>query len=244
MEKRRSILLEQGRRVVKKTGMRHVALIVDGNRRWARARRKPWIAGHRKALEVILERVEDGLGMGIEVMTFWLFSTENWRRQAKQVDALFRLGMEYEQRLHEEMNRLNVRFRHLGRRDRLPGFLCRLLADLESETLDNDAATVVAALDYGGRDDVLRAVNRAVVERASVVTEEYFSSLVDAADLPNPDLVIRTSGEIRTSGFMIWQAAYSEWSFPQKFFPDFNTEDFVSEVCQFGVRRRRFGGGK
>jgi undecaprenyl diphosphate synthase len=244
MQKNRSELIEQGRRVVAETKMRHVALIVDGNRRWARARRKTWIEGHRKALEVVLGRVEDGIEMGLEVMTFWLFSTENWRRDANHVNALFRLGKEYDQRLHEELRRLNVRFRHIGRKDRIPDFLSRLLTNLESETQTNDAATVVAALDYGGRDDVLRAVNKAIAEKVPAVTEEYLSSQLDAADLPNPDLVIRTSGEIRTSGFMIWQTVYSEWSFPKVFFPDLDTECFVSEVCEFGTRNRRFGGGR
>ncbi|MBI4057712.1 di-trans,poly-cis-decaprenylcistransferase [Candidatus Microgenomates bacterium] len=236
-------LLDEGREIVRRTKLQHVAFIVDGNRRWAQKEGLPVLAGHRRALEVVMERVEDGVAMGIPVMSFWLFSTENWRRSREQIEGIFGLGREMKDRVRETLTRLQVRFETIGRSDRLPEDLVGIISELKEETRDNTTMTVVAAIDYGGRDEIMRATNKAIDGGSQLGREEEYNRLLDTAGFPDPDFVIRTSGERRTSGFMPWQTAYSEWYFPQTFFTGFGQEELVIALRDFSQRQRRFGGG-
>lgn len=236
-------LLSIGREIVERKNLQHVAFIVDGNRRWAEQQGLHVLEGHRRALEVVLERVEDGVAMGILVMSFWLFSTENWRRPREQIEGMFGLGREIKDRAQETLMRLEVRFETIGRIDRLPDDLKNIINELKGETKNNTAMTVVAAIDYGGRDEIIRATNKAIKKGSPVESEEIYSALLDTTGIPDPDFVIRASGERRTSGFMPWQTVYSEWYFPQTFFPGFGQEEFVVALGDFAERQRRFGGG-
>lgn len=238
-------LLAEARNIVhdSKRPIRHIAFVVDGNRRWARQHRhaNP-IAGHRRALEVVLERVEDGAAIELPTMSFWLFSSENWRREAEQVNGLFNLGRDAFDRVRQSLLRLNARFRHIGRKDRIPRDLGDAIAALERETSVCTGILTIAAIDYGGRDEIVRAANRALKAGVREFTEDTLTQYLDTAGVDDPDLVIRTSGELRTSGYMVWQAAYSEWLFPKAFFPDLGREEFVSALREYAARERRFGG--
>lgn len=233
--------ISEGRSIVRRKHLRHVGFIVDGNRRWAAGHNVPWIEGHRRALEVILDRLVDGIDIGLSVMSFWLFSTENWRR-GQQVNTMFDLGREIEMRLRAELSRLRLRFKQVGRRDRIPDGLRCLLAELEQETEGFDGPIVIAAIDYGGRDEVIRAANAAIAAGVKKLTPDILASFLDTADLPEPDLIIRTSGEVRTSGYMVWQAAHSEWVFRNTHFPAFDRDEFLAALKEFDGRERRFGG--
>jgi undecaprenyl diphosphate synthase len=235
-------LLSEARAIVQEHQIKHVGFIVDGNRRWAKERGLSGVAGHRRALEVLLERVKDGVTAGVPVMSFWLFSTENWRRPPDQVRALFDLGREARERLENELAVLGARFQHIGRQDRLPADLLEIIGGIERRTADNKNIQVLAALDYGGRDEIIRAFNRLLSAGRQQVTLDEFPSFLDTAGLPDPDLVIRTSGETRTSGYMTWQAAYSEWVFAEPYFPAFDLAEFVGALRDYANRQRRFGG--
>lgn len=235
-------LLSVGREIVEQKNIQHIAFIVDGNRRWAEQQGLHVLEGHRRALEVVVERIEDGVAMGIPVMSFWLFSTENWRRSSEQVEGIFELGREMKARVQEMLMRLEVRFETIGRTDRLPDDLKSVINELKGETRNNTAMTVVAAIDYGGRDEIIRATNKAIEKGRVVESEEIYSALLDTAGIPDPDFVIRTSGERRTSGFMPWQTVYSEWYFPKTFFPGLGRKEFVAALRDYAERQRRFGG--
>ena len=230
-----------GSRLVAEANLSHVGFIVDGNRRWAKSHNLPPIEGHKRAIEVILERVNDQVAIGLPVTSYWLFSTENWKREHEQIDALFDLAIASSDRLGEEFRRLGVSFKHIGRKDRIPEELEEKLVLLEAETHGEGRPLVVAAIDYGGRDEIIRAFNAAIDGGETKLDEDGFSRFLDTIGIPNPDMVIRTSGESRTSGFMIWQAAYSEWLFPKTLFPDFDLAQFISALQQFAERDRRFG---
>jgi undecaprenyl diphosphate synthase len=237
-----STFSSEARGIVKRTRLRHIGFIVDGNRRWAIGQNLPSIEGHRRALQVLLDRVGDGADIGLSVMSFWLFSTENWRRGDQQVSAMFNLGREIETRLRAELVRLRLRFRQVGRRDRIPHDLRCLLSELERDTQAFDGPTVIAAIDYGGRDEVVRAVNAAIATGIKKFTPETLNHFLDTTDLPDPDLIIRTSGEVRTSGYMVWQAAHSEWFFTNTLFPALDRDEFLAALRAFDARERRYGG--
>lgn len=234
-------LLAEGKEIVKKTGLQHIGFIVDGNRRWAKSHNLPPIEGHRKAIEVILETIRGGAEMRIPVMSFWLLSTENWQRGEEFTSALFNLGREMKDKVREELTNLNVRFKTIGREDRLPEDLLKILVELEEQTRGNTKLSVLACIDYGGRDEIRRAANKMVELGIKAETEEEFGKLLDTAEIPNPDLVIRTAGEQRTSGFMLWQTAYSEWIFANNLFPDLGLLEFIATLGEFSKRSRRFG---
>jgi len=219
--------------------MIHLAIIPDGNRRWAKERGlDPW-KGHEKALEgfrIILDWIKKRDDIG--VLTLWCFSTENWSRNEKEVSALMRL---FEQYLREEKGRLvknDIRFVHSGRKDRFPKSLASVIAELEDATKDCKKYTLHIALDYGGRDELVRAVKKI---QGSDITEETLRAHLDHPELPDIDLAIRTGGEMRFSNFSLWQTAYAEWMFLDKYFPDITTEDLDDCVTRFLKRQRRYG---
>lgn len=221
----------------------HIAIIPDGNRRWAKKRTlKPW-DGHKVAVENFRTLSEwCRTDPRVSVLTVWCFSTENWKRDEKEVAILMKMLEDYLAKEREEFAKENTKFVHSGRRDRIPSSLAKLIEVTEEETKNNTGFTLHLAVDYGGKDEILRAIetSRTLVPSGRV-NEQSLRDCLDHPELPDIDLIIRTSGEKRTSNFFLWQAAYAEWDFIDKFFPDFTTEDLSASVDTFSSRTRRFG---
>lgn len=218
----------------------HLAIIPDGNRRWAKARMlRPW-NGHEKAIENFRTLTEwCRKNPRISVLTVWCFSTENWKREKTEVDELMRILEEYLRWERKGFLSEQTRFVHSGRKDRLPATLMQLIQDVEEETKDQTGFTLNLAVDYGGKDEILRAIQK--LEHTHV-TEKDLRSALDHPEIPDMDIIIRTSGESRTSNFFLWQSAYAEWIFSPKLFPDIHTGDLEEAVREFDNRKRRFGG--
>lgn len=216
---------------------------MDGNGRWAKARHRPRSFGHRAGVEAVRRLVEDASDLKIRHLTLYSFSTENWTRPKAEVTALMRLMQEYIEgdlaRLHEE----GVRIRIIGRRDGLSQDLLSRITQAETKTANNSRFFLNIAFNYGGRDEVLRAMKRAVssVSDLSALDENAFGAFLDTRDIPDPDLVIRTSGEKRISNFLLWQAAYAELVFTDVLWPDFGRQDLIDALKEYGRRHRRFG---
>lgn len=228
------------------TPPRHIAIIMDGNGRWAQARHLPRLAGHRAGAEALDRAMHLCRDAGVEFLTVYAFSTENWRRSKSEVSGLMALLSTYIANKADELVANSVRFRVIGRRGDLSARLQREIAALEERTRDG-AFTLVVALSYGGRDEIVRAAGRLVQARMSsgdsaAVTEEEFGALLDTAGIPDPDLIVRSSGELRLSNFLLWQAAYAEFFFTQTLWPDFGKEDFDAALEAFAKRERRMGG--
>jgi undecaprenyl diphosphate synthase len=226
----------------------HVAIIMDGNGRWATQKGWPRLAGHRKGAERVKEIVSFAPTIGIRWLTIYAFSTENWKRSTEEVLGLMSIFSRYIEREADRMAAESVRMRFIGDRSRLDPKLRKLMDGIEKRTSTYSRLNLTVALNYGGRDEIVRATRR-VAEEVSAgllkpedVTDALISSRLDTADLPDPDLVIRTSGEVRTSNFMPWQAAYSEFEFTETLWPDFTPEVLSKIVARFGNRERRFGG--
>ncbi|MCW8965070.1 MAG: polyprenyl diphosphate synthase [Candidatus Pacearchaeota archaeon] len=222
----------------------HVAIIPDGNRRWAEERGMEGYRGHEHAgrVESITALAEEVRKFGVKYVTFWGFSTENWKREKEENDKLLGVLLKGIEGFLEYAHENKVRFSHFGRRDRFSKEIVEALNRLESETKDYGDFNVALALDYGGRDEILRAVNKLLVLKAKKVSEEQFSKVLDTHDFPEPDLIVRTSGEKRLSGFLPWQGVYAELIFVDKYFPDFKPEDVDEVIREFSNRKRRFGG--
>jgi undecaprenyl diphosphate synthase len=225
----------------------HIAMILDGNRRWARARGlKPW-QGHLygfKALEKLAEASRD---LGVHTFTVWAFSTENWERSQKEIDAIMDIFRHALKEKEREFHRDKVALVHLGRKDRLPADIRNELTRIEADTAKYSQNHIFnIAVDYGGRDEILRAVKKLVNDKvpADKIDEKTFARYLDTQGqpYPEPDLFIRTSGEQRTSGLLPWQLAYTEFYFEEKHLPDFTPENLRSAILDFSRRRRRFGG--
>jgi undecaprenyl diphosphate synthase len=222
---------------------RHVAIIMDGNGRWAKARGLPRLAGHRAGTENLRPILEASVEFGIKVLTIWAFSTENWRRPEAEVMGLLRILERMIRRELKQLDEEGVRLRHLGRLDRLPGRLQEQVREAMELTQDNDRLILNVAFDYGGREEILHAVRRIVLDGipAEEVDEELLSRYMYTSGQPDPDLIIRTSGELRTSGFMMWQSAYSEYYITPTYWPDFGREELYEALLAYEQRNRRFG---
>ncbi len=222
---------------------RHVAIIMDGNGRWARARGLPRLAGHRAGTENIRPILEASVEYGIETLTIWAFSTENWRRPETEVKGLLRILERMIRRELQELHKQGVRLHHIGRLDRLPKRLQTQVLGATEKTKDNERITLNVAFDYGGRAEIVQAVQE-IIRRgipAEEVNEDLLSQYMYTAGQPDPDLIIRTGGELRTSGFMLWQSAYTEYYITPTFWPDFGREELYEALVAFGQRERRFG---
>jgi undecaprenyl diphosphate synthase len=225
----------------------HVAIIMDGNGRWAESRGLPRLAGHKRGADRVREIVEACPELGISHLTLFAFSTENWKRPAAEVLGLFRLFRRYIKKEGARLVAEGVRVRFIGGRDRLEPDMQALMAGLEAQTATNGRMHLTVAINYGGRDEILRAARRVAEQvragalRAEDVCEATIEANLDTAGLPDPDLILRTSGEYRVSGFLPWQSAYSEFAFVDTRWPDFTAEMFAAQVCGFGLRERRFG---
>jgi len=227
----------------------HVAVIPDGNRRWARRRGLPTLVGHKKGFDVARKIVDVSREMGIHTLTLWGFSTENWSRTRREINYLMKIYFDMIGQNLDEARKTEARMIHLGRKDRLPKKLVEEISQAEEETKKYKKHVLNIALDYGGQDDILRAIEKMAAEFSKSnfqFSNEKLEKYLDTVGqkYPSPDLVIRTSGEMRTSGLMVWQAAYSELYFEPKCFPDFTPELFKKAIAEYGKRQRRFGGGK
>lgn len=226
----------------------HVAIIMDGNGRWATSRGWPRLVGHRRGAERVRSIVEAAPRLGIRYLTLYAFSTENWKRSTEEVIGLMALFSRYIQSEADRLAQQGVRMRFIGARHRLDAKLQALMAGIEERTRGNDLLHLTVAINYGGRDEILRAARafaREVAEgRAGPedLDDATFSGHLDTADIPDPDLVIRTSGETRISNFLLWQCAYAEYEFTPTLWPDFTPEELEEIVTRFGARERRFGG--
>jgi len=221
----------------------HIAIIMDGNGRWAKARHRPRIFGHQRGVETVRRIVEDASEMGVKCLTLYSFSTENWTRPQAEVNALLSLLKQYVENDLAKLHSNNVRVRILGSRAGLSDDLLALIARVESTTKGNSEFSLNIAFNYGGRDEIVRAVNKAAQNGADMAAlrETDFEKYLDTADIPDPDLVIRTSGERRISNFLLWQAAYAEFVFSDVLWPDFSREDLRRAIAEYQSRERRFG---
>ena len=228
---------------MKKHIPKHVVIIPDGNRRWAKAHGLKPVDGHKKGLETAMSIVKGSRNLGVKVLTLWGFSTENWNRPPTEVGYLMRVYAQFFKKHIRELVKEGVRFNWIGRRDRVPAILKAVLEKLERETANNTKYILNICIDYGGHDELLRAIKKIVASKVTPakVDEKLVSSKLDTAGMPDPDLLIRTSGELRTSGIMPWQTAYTELYFSKRFFPDFNLSELKRALSDFARRQRRFG---
>jgi len=228
--------------------LRHIAVIMDGNGRWAEQHKLERIEGHKKGSEVVIDIVKAAKEIGLEYLTLYAFSTENWKRPSFEVNGLMNILNDFlTVRLHELMEN-DVRLKTVGRTEQLPESVRRNLSDAIRKTADNKCGTLVLALSYGGRAEIVDAVKKIVKEandgkiKSKDVDEARFARYLYDPEIPDPDLMIRTSGEYRISNFLLWQLSYSELYITETLWPDFNKEEFNKAVDAYKMRNRRFGG--
>ncbi len=221
----------------------HVAMIMDGNGRWAKQQGKPRLFGHRAGTENLRTIIKACVEFGVRYLTVYAFSTENWNRPEDEVKGLLGILADSLERELPELNRQGVRLRHIGR---LEGLSPKLKSKVEAAmeiTKENDVLDICIAWNYGGRDEIVYAVQELIKKgvRPEEVNEKMISDNLFTAGIPDPDLVVRTSGEFRTSNFLLFQSAYSEWVFPEVYWPDFGREEFYKALVEYSKRERRFG---
>ncbi len=221
----------------------HVAIIMDGNGRWALKRGLPRLAGHKAGTESLRRIIKACVEFGVNYLTIYAFSTENWGRPQEEVTGLMRILEDVIDRELAELNKQGVQIRHIGRLERLPGFLQKKVLHAIETTRHNERLIINIAFNYGGRDEIVHAIQQII--RDGVAAEDVSPNLVSrylyTAGTPDPDLIIRTSGELRVSNFLIWQAAYSEWYVTPTYWPDFDKEEFRKALEEFAQRDRRYG---
>ncbi|MGQ9618401.1 MAG: isoprenyl transferase [Candidatus Aminicenantia bacterium] len=224
----------------------HVAIIMDGNGRWAKMRNLPRIEGHRAGINSVRIAVETAYKLGIKYLTLYAFSKENWKRPKSEIDALMTLLEEYLEKEEKKFLDEDIRFRTIGRIGELPAHISIKLRRLEELTKNKDKMYLIIALNYGGRTEIVDAVNRILREKSKVkkLDEKIFSKYLYTEEIPDPDLLIRTSGEQRISNFLLWQIAYTELWITSVLWPDFSRKDFLMAIKDFQSRERRFGGIK
>ena len=220
----------------------HIAIIMDGNGRWAKGRRLPRIFGHRAGIASVREAVKVSSELGVKVLTLYAFSAENWARPGAEVQALMRLLQEYIVRELPELQKNHVRLRAIGRLEALPAGAQKRLAEAIEATAHNKGLVLVLALNYGGRQEIVDACNRALAAGHQKIDEKTLARYLDAPDCPEPDLLIRTSGEMRLSNFLLWESAYTELYVTKTLWPDFRKEHLYGAIAEYQSRERRFGG--
>jgi len=221
----------------------HVAMIMDGNGRWAIQRGLPRLAGHKAGTENLRRVIRASVEFGIKYLTIYAFSTENWGRPPEEVRGLMYILEDVIDRELNELNKEGVQLRHIGRLERLAPSLQEKVLDAIEVTKNNDRLILNIAFNYGGRDEIVQAIQRMMKDGVSPekVTDELVGQYLYTAGVPDPDLIIRTSGELRVSNFLIWQAAYSEWYITPTFWPDFDKEEYRQALEAFAQRDRRYG---
>jgi undecaprenyl diphosphate synthase len=223
---------------------RSVAIIMDGNGRWARRRGLPIAAGHRAGTKALRRAVEAAIDLDVESLAVYAFSTENWSRTRDEIDTLMEIFGETIDREFPDLVRQGVRVRFIGRRDRAPDALKRKMASLERQTTENTTLRLWIAFDYGGRAEIVEAARKLVESGVDPreIDENVLAAYLHSPDMPDPDLLIRTSGELRISNFLLWQIAYTELVFVDRLWPDFSPRDLGDALSAYASRRRRFGG--
>lgn len=228
----------------------HVAIILDGNGRWAKKRGLPRSMGHKEGCITVEKTVEDAARLGIKYLTVYGFSTENWKRSKDEVGALMQLFRYYMVRLLKISKANNVRVKMIGDKDRFDSDIIDGIGRLVEETKDNTGLTFVIAVNYGGRDEIVRATRKIMEDTKEgkitpdSLTEDMFANYLDTNEIPDPDLLIRTSGELRLSNYLLWQLAYTELYVADCYWPDFNIEEMKKAIAAYNNRERRFGGVK
>lgn len=227
---------------------RHVAIIMDGNGRWAQKRGLPRLAGHEQGAKSIRACVEAAIESGVEILTLYAFSSENWKRPAPEVAGLMKLLERFLDEKVREMKKEGVRLQAIGRLQELPASCQRKLSEAIAETASNTRLTVILALSYSGRTEIVEAVKQIVREARDgkltedEITQDFFSGRLDTRDYPDPDLLIRTSGEMRVSNFLLWQLSYTEIHVAECLWPDFGKAEFFNALVDYQGRNRRYGG--
>jgi len=227
---------------------RHIAFIMDGNGRWAKEKGLPRTAGHRKGVQRVKEILRAAHAQGVKAITFFAFSTENWSRPKQEIGVLMRYLDNFLDREVRDLHKNNVRFLVIGRDEPIPKSLQRKIKEAQELTRHNTGLTAVLALNYGSRQEIVDAAKKFAAEALrgeaspEELNEDTFSRYLYTAGLPDPDLLIRTSGEMRISNFLLWQLSYAELYFPKKYWPDFTVEDLAEAIREYQHRERRFGG--
>ena len=224
--------------------IRHVALIMDGNGRWAKLRGLPRVEGHRNGVKRVNEIIDAAIDQKLKAVTFYTFSMENWQRPKAEINALMRLLKTFIKKEMHRLHKKNIVFRAIGSIERLPAGVRKLLKDFEELTKHNSGLIVASALSYGGRAEIVNALKNIMEKgiRAEEVDENILGLHLYTAGIPDPDLIIRTSGEMRLSNFLLWQSAYAEFYFTDTLWPDFGRDKFISALAECKSRERRFGG--
>ncbi len=242
------MVIDSGEHILSKQPPQHIAIIMDGNGRWAKARNLPRTAGHQQGIEACKRAVKSAGELDIPYLTLFGFSTENWNRPAAEVNELMRLLRMYLRSETAELHRGNVKMQMIGERAAFSPDLLTLIENAENLTKDNDGLNLTIALNYGGRDDILRAASNMAlsmkeqgVEPSFENVQEHFPSYLMTKDKPDPDILIRTSGEQRISNFLLWQCAYSEFIYTDTLWPDFDKMDMQKAIEEFQGRDRRYG---
>ena len=219
----------------------HIAIIMDGNRRWAKERHLPILEGHRKVADEILEPlIEHAAKRGIQFMTFWAFSTENWKRSEKEVQGIMAIFRHVIQKRWQRLHEKGVRIRVIGDISKFPQDIHNALTKVVEQTKENKKITVIFALNYGGRDEIIRAIKKVSSIRYQV-SSDTFGQYLDTAGIPDPEIIVRTGGEQRLSGFLLWQSEYSELFFPSWYMPEFTPDKLDEIIEEYRKRNRRFG---
>jgi undecaprenyl diphosphate synthase len=221
----------------------HIAIIMDGNGRWAKKRGLPRNMGHRKGSETLMKAIKYANQKGIKYLTVYAFSSENWNRPQSEVDYLMKLPFEFLNKFDKNFGKENIKIKVIGRRDKLSMELINKIKEIETKTINNTGLTFIIALNYGSQDELIDAINE-ISKQNITVTKESFNNYLYTKDIPDVDLMIRTSGEYRLSNFLLWQLAYSELYFTDILWPDFNQKCFDEALVNYSKRERRFGGLK
>ncbi|QIK57584.1 isoprenyl transferase [Erysipelothrix sp. HDW6A] len=222
--------------------LKHVAIIMDGNGRWATKQNKDRTVGHHYGSENVREIALEALDLGVEVVTLYAFSTENWKRPQKEIDYLMKLPAIFFKKFLKELNEKGIRIRTIGDLSKIPEKTRKVMENAVEETKNNTKLILNFALNYGSRDEIVRATNSLIQQGLTSVTEEDFNNALDTRDLPDVDLLIRTGGDKRLSNYLLWQLAYAELVFVDMEWPRFGREDFNKCIEDFNQRQRRFGG--
>lgn len=220
----------------------HLAIIMDGNGRWAKRRGLPRNLGHKAGCENIRKITNSVRTLGVNFLTYYAFSTENWKRPKDEVDGIFNLIRQYIKSDSDDFLKNNVKIVSIGDISKIPNDLYEELCKIKEKTKNCTGLTLCFAINYGGRDEILRAVNKAIENGKPLLNVDEFSGLLDTAFIPDPDFVIRTSGEMRLSNFLMYQMAYSELFFTKTYWPDFSERELIESLIDFQARHRRFGG--
>ncbi len=220
---------------------KHVAIIMDGNGRWAKLRGLPRIYGHREGAKAVERTIRIAKNIGIKYLTVFAFSTENWQRPKEEVEAIMSLLVEYINTKVPELIKENIKLRFMGRKENLPEMILETMKEGEEKTKNCDSMDFIVAINYSGKAEIIDAVNKIITSGKPDITEEDFKNFLYLPDVPEPDLLIRTSGEQRISNFMLWQLAYTELYFTPVLWPDFDEEEFLKAIYDYQSRERRFG---